>query len=304
MTGQGLRIGTAPDSWGVWFADHPRQTPWERFLDEAAGAGYHYLELGPYGYLPTDPHRLRDELARRDLAVSAGTVFTDFHRDGDWDEVWQRVREVAALAGSVGAAHLVVIPDFWRSERTGLAHEPRTLTGDQWRRLADGHNRLGKALRDEFGLAQQFHPHADTHVGTVAEVERLLGATDPRYLSLCVDTGHVAYCGGDAVTLLRRYPDRVGYLHLKQIDPGLIGELRAADVAFAACASDVMVEPPHGVPDFVPVIEAAVAIDPDMFAIVEQDMPGCGLDVPAPIADRTRRYLLGAHPLTRTSRHE
>lgn len=44
---EGLRIGTAPDSWGVWFADHPRQTPWDRFLDEVAEAGYHYIELGP-----------------------------------------------------------------------------------------------------------------------------------------------------------------------------------------------------------------------------------------------------------------
>ncbi|MGO2846954.1 MAG: 2-keto-myo-inositol dehydratase, partial [Microbacterium gubbeenense] len=32
----GLRIGTAPDSWGVWFPDDPGQVPWERFLDEAA----------------------------------------------------------------------------------------------------------------------------------------------------------------------------------------------------------------------------------------------------------------------------
>ncbi len=49
-----LRLGSCPDSWGVWFADDPRQTPWNRFLDELAGVGYEWLELGPYGYLPTD----------------------------------------------------------------------------------------------------------------------------------------------------------------------------------------------------------------------------------------------------------
>lgn len=47
-----LRLGSCPDSWGVWFADDPRQTPWNRFLDELAGVGYEWLELGPYGYLP------------------------------------------------------------------------------------------------------------------------------------------------------------------------------------------------------------------------------------------------------------
>ncbi|MBT2475291.1 2-keto-myo-inositol dehydratase, partial [Microbacterium sp. ISL-103] len=48
----GLRIGTAPDSWGVWFPDDPKQVPWQRFLDEVVAAGYSWIELGPYGYLP------------------------------------------------------------------------------------------------------------------------------------------------------------------------------------------------------------------------------------------------------------
>src|SRR5262249_8014472 len=56
--GTRLRLGTAPDSWGVWFADDPRQLPWRQFLDEAAGSGYEWIELGPYGYLPTDLEQL------------------------------------------------------------------------------------------------------------------------------------------------------------------------------------------------------------------------------------------------------
>ena len=49
-----LRLGTAPDSWGVWFPDDPKQVPWNQFLDEAAAAGYTAVELGPFGYLPTN----------------------------------------------------------------------------------------------------------------------------------------------------------------------------------------------------------------------------------------------------------
>ena len=52
----------------MWFADDPRQTPWQRFLDELAEAGYRWLELGPYGYLPADPARLREEMERRTAA--------------------------------------------------------------------------------------------------------------------------------------------------------------------------------------------------------------------------------------------
>ncbi|MEY3973218.1 MAG: hypothetical protein RJA71_530, partial [Actinomycetota bacterium] len=50
---QQIRVGTAPDSWGVWFPSEPHQVPWDRFLDEVVEAGYHWIELGPYGYLPT-----------------------------------------------------------------------------------------------------------------------------------------------------------------------------------------------------------------------------------------------------------
>ncbi len=51
-----LHLGTAPDSWGVWNpGDDPLQTPWQRYLDEVQQAGYQYSELGPFGYVPTDP---------------------------------------------------------------------------------------------------------------------------------------------------------------------------------------------------------------------------------------------------------
>src|ERR1039458_3708578 len=29
-----IKIGTAPDNSGVWFPNDPKQTPWQRYLDE------------------------------------------------------------------------------------------------------------------------------------------------------------------------------------------------------------------------------------------------------------------------------
>src|SRR5262249_59273708 len=66
-----IRLGSAPDSWGVWFPSDPKQIHWHRFLDEIAQAGYEWTELGPYGYLPTELATLRAELARRGLKVTA-----------------------------------------------------------------------------------------------------------------------------------------------------------------------------------------------------------------------------------------
>ncbi len=297
---EGLRVGTAPDSWGVWFPDDPRQTPWYRFLDEVQAAGYHWIELGPYGYLPTDPHELEDELGRRDLRLSGGTVFTGFHKGPEqWQRAWDQAVKVAGLAHALGAEHIVVIPDLWRSDATGETLEARTLAPEQWEALAAGHDRLGRALLEEYGVHQQFHSHADSHIGTHREVERLLELTDPRYLNLCLDTGHFAYYGGDNLRMIHDHPDRIGYLHLKQIDPEVRFEVLKNDIAFADAANDVMVEPPAGIPDFAPIIEAVSAIDPDIFAIVEQDMPGVDIERPLGIATRTREHILGCTPLAR-----
>ncbi|MFH8927271.1 sugar phosphate isomerase/epimerase family protein [Streptomyces pristinaespiralis] len=288
-----IRVGSAPDSWGVWFPDDPRQVPWQRFLDEVADAGYEWIELGPYGYLPTDPARLAEETRRRGLKVSAGTVFTGLHRGpAVWDETWAHVSDIAALTQAMGASHLVVIPSFWRDDKTGRVLEDRTLTPEQWRDLTSQTERLGHEVRERYGLRIVVHPHADTHIDTEEHVTRFLDATDPDRVSLCLDTGHYAYCGGDSVKLIETYGERIGYLHLKQVDPAVLARVVAEEVPFGpAVGRGVMCEPPAGVPALEPVLTAAQSLGVDLFAIVEQDMYPCPPDKPFPIAERTRGFL-------------
>lgn len=288
-----IRVGSAPDSWGVWFPEDPGQTPWERFLDEVADAGYEWIELGPYGYLPTDPARLADETAKRGLKVCAGTVFTGLHHGpAVWEETWEHVSRIAALTRAMGADHLVVIPSFWRDDKTGEVLEDRVLTPDQWRELASQTERLGREVRDRYGLRIVVHPHADTHVDTPANVARFLDATDPELVSLCLDTGHYAYCGGNSVEAIETFGERIGYLHLKQVDPRILAEVVAEQLPFGpAVGRGVMCEPPSGVPALEPVLAAAQRLGVDLFAIVEQDMYPCPPDRPLPIARRTRAYL-------------
>ncbi|MFC9319323.1 sugar phosphate isomerase/epimerase family protein [Streptomyces nigra] len=288
-----IRVGSAPDSWGVWFPDDPVQVPWDRFLDEVSEAGYDWIELGPYGYLPTDPARLTDEITRRGLKVSAGTIFTGLHRGPDvWDSTWEHVSEVASLTQAMGAKHLVVIPSFWRDDKTAEILEPSELTAEQWRHLTKGMERLGHEVRERFGLDIVVHPHADTHIDTEAHVERFLDSTDADLVNLCLDTGHYAYCGGDSVKLIETYGERIGYLHLKQVDPEILADVVKNGVPFGpAVARGVMCEPPAGVPELGPVLQAAQKLDVDLFAIVEQDMYPCEPDKPLPIAVRTRRFL-------------
>lgn len=292
-------IGSAPDSWGVWYADDPQQTPWGRFLDEVAAAGYTRIELGPYGYLPTDPVRLKEELDQRGLTMTAGTIFEHLHRKDSWASTWKDVSAAASLTAAMGAKHLVVIPDFWRDPVTGAVIEDAELTNDEWPAYARNIDLLARRIRDEYGLQIQFHPHADSHVDTHAHVERFLHETDPSLVSLCLDTGHIAYCGGDNLELITDYPDRIGYVHLKQVDPDVVAKVHAEGIGFGeAVKLGAMCEPPRGVPEMPPILEALAKLEhAELFAIVEQDMYPCPPDQPLPIATRTLEYLQGCGPL-------
>ena len=271
----------------------PQPVPADRFLDEVVRAGYEWIEIGAYGYLSTDPAKLRDDLSSRRLKVSGGTAFARLQHPGTIDEVWDHVAPIASLTAAMGAQHVVVIPDLWRDDLTGNEKESRELSAEQWTALVDGHNELGRRMLEEYGVHSQFHSHADSHVGYQRDVERFLESTDPQFVNLCLDTGHIAYYGGDSVELITKYPDRVGYLHLKQVDPALAARALAEDISFSkAVRMDIMVEPPSGVPDLAEVISAATELLPhSVFAIVEQDMYPCPPDKPFPIARRTYTYL-------------
>ena len=72
-----IRIGTGPNAWGVRRdPNQPDRVPWRRFLDEVVEAGYDWIEVGHYGYLPTDARTLRAELDSRGLNAIAATVTT------------------------------------------------------------------------------------------------------------------------------------------------------------------------------------------------------------------------------------
>jgi inosose dehydratase len=194
----------------------------------------------------------------------------------------------------MGGTHIVVIPDTWRDHKTGADIESRHLSNEAWKRLAVGMDRLGRAVQEKYGLSIGFHPHADSHVGYQADIERFLAETDPAYVQLCLDTGHVSYYRGDNLDLIRRYPERISYLHLKQIDPAVIDSVLAEDIPFPqAVQMGAMVEPPQGVPDLPSLLQAVDELGLDVFAIVEHDMYPCPPDQPFPIAQRTHRHLAG-----------
>ena len=287
-----ITIGSAPDSWGVWFPSDPQQTPWHRFLDEIVEAGYEWTELGPYGYLPTDLPTLRRELSSRGLKVTGTFAMANVEEPSLWGELERQVLGAGERLAALDAKYLVLIDDTYTDLFTGEGIASKRLDENRWGRFIETTHKVADIARDRFGLQLVFHPHAETHVEYEDQIETFLEQTDSDRVSICFDTGHHAYRGGDPINFMRQHHDRIPYLHLKSIDPEIQKRVEAESIPFAeAVKMDMFVEPSKGAVDFLAFRDMLQEIDYDGYAIVEQDMYPAPFDKPLPIAKRTRAYL-------------
>ncbi len=290
-----LRLGTAPDSWGVWFPEDPHQVTWDVYLDEIARVGYVYTELGPQGFMPQDPEQLKDELARRNLTVCGGTVFAGLHKGADaLTRAKREFGQEAKLLAAVGAEYLVHLPEQYTDQHSGAATDGSELDVEQWKNLVTGTDELAAYLFESYGVKLVFHPHADTHVDTQERIERFLGDTNPDLVNLCLDTGHVSYCDGDNLEIIERFPERITYVHLKSVDPVVRARVLAENISLAeAVQLGVMCEPPYGEPDMPPLLDALGRLDRPIYAVIEQDLYPVEPHIPMPIGARTAGYYVG-----------
>jgi len=287
-----LKIGTAPDSWGVWFPNDPKQIPWERFLDEVVEAGYEWIELGPYGYLPTDVKKLQKELEKRCLKVSGTFAMCNLEEPSAWRELERQVMGAGELLSILGAKFIVLIDATYSDLFTGNPTGPSRLDDGAWSRLIATTHRVADMVRTQFGLTLVYHPHAETHVEYEEQIEKFLDQTDPSQVSLCLDTGHHAYRGGDPVSFMRCHHDRIGYLHLKSVDKDIQQRVEVENLPFArAVELGMFCEPSKGIVDFRAFRDVLEVVNYQGWATVEQDMYPVSFDKPLPVAKRTRSYL-------------
>lgn len=288
-----IKVGIAPDSWGVWFPQHEKQTPWERCMDEMRLAGYDGVELGPWGYFPNTNPALRDALEARQLALVAGTVGGDFLNDASIDDMCKTIDGIAALLRDFPEAkYIVLLPSMYTDLETGEFVMDPDLTDEQWKKYAANVQRAADHVA-KHGLVGAFHPHVDCHVQTEAQIERLLADTN---VVLCFDTGHHVYGGGEPISFYRKHADRIPYIHIKDCDLAVKAKMDAERWSFAkAVTEDIMVEPGKGSIDLKALHDALAEKGYDGWVVVEQDLfPVKSFDIPLPIAKRGRENLAKA----------
>jgi len=289
-----IRIGNAPCSWGVEFADDPRNPPWRQVLEQAAEAGYKGIELGPVGYMPEDPAILKDGLAEHDLELIGGVVFRAFHDPEAWDDVLDGATRTCKALTAHGAKHLVLIDSISprRAPTAGRATEAEAMDATEWAAYRGRIETVAKMGAEEYGLTVGIHPHAAGFMDFEPEIERLLQEIDESVLKICFDTGHHSYAGFDPVAFMQRHIGRISYMHFKDIDPGVKADVIAKRTGFYdACGQGIFCNLGEGDVDFAAVRQVLLDAGFEGWCTVEQDCDPAGTTSPVDDARANRAYL-------------
>jgi inosose dehydratase len=216
-----IRVANAPCSYGAFeitVGVLPDVPAGEHVLEAMTAAGYAGTELGPPGYLG-DIETLPGRLERNELVLVGGYIPIRFSEPDHLDEdLAQMDATLDLFAAADGAEAKAVLADAGSPERSrfpGRAATDRTIGLDAagWGRLAYGVSRAADLARAR-DFVPTFHHHTATFVEAPWEIERLLELTD---VGLLLDTGHLALGGGNPVSALRDWGERINHLHIKDV---------------------------------------------------------------------------------------
>ena len=227
-----LTIGVCPDQWGVWFPQDEKQIDWDVALDEMATAGFSVMETGPFGYFPTEPAASRrrwTSAASRSSPAPAGASCTR-PRPGPTprSSSARSARPTPPSAPSTSCTY----PRCSATRRPATYTDDKVLSTEAWNLYIKNADKLGRIMKEDYGLKMVLHPHGDSHIETPDDIDRIFQATDPEYVGFCLDTGHIIYGDGDPMELCRKYPERISYVHIKAMDPGLVKQAHDEDWPF------------------------------------------------------------------------
>ena len=228
------KIAGAPISWGV--CEVPGwgyQLQPDRVLREMREVGLTATELGPEGFLPSDPSAMANVLSRHGLQAVGGFTPLLLHVP-EHDPIPEVNRTLDGYAAT--AAKVLVLSAATGAD--GYDTRPR-LDDDGWQTLLSNLDRL-TAVAAERGVLAVLHPHVGTMIENGEEVQQVL---DGSSISLCLDTGHLLIGGTDPAALALQAPDRIAHLHLKDVDSTIAAKVRSGRLTYSDAVRQGMYRP-------------------------------------------------------------
>jgi inosose dehydratase len=227
-----MQFGCAPINWTN--DDLPSlggDLTYQQCLSEMALAGYTGSEGG--NKYPQELAVLKKALDLRGMKICNmwfSSLFTTFENEKTYAAFDKHLDYTYALgARVVGVGECGVT--IHGQEGTPLFSNAPQLSDEQFDNLTEGLNELGYRAKAK-GMDLCFHPHVGTGIQSLAEIDRLMGSTDPNLVYLLFDTGHSTVAGEDAVAILKKYIDRVRHIHVKDVRQPILEQFKREDWSF------------------------------------------------------------------------
>lgn len=179
-------------------------------VQDIAAVGYEGVEMfdGNLAEYADKPEELKEILSTNGVALTSVYTGANFIYADILPDEMHRIQRAAELAATFGAERLVV---------GGGARRAAGTREDDYLRLGEALDRVTD-IAEGFGLSASYHPHLSTIVESPDELYKLMPLTR---IGFCPDTAHLAAGGADPAAVIRKYPDRIQHVHLKdfQQDP-------------------------------------------------------------------------------------
>ena len=291
--GNSVKIGIAPIGWCN--DDMPElggENTFRQIISEMALAGFTGCEIG--NKYPTDPEELRRALELRGMRI-ASRWYSSFILTRPLEEEEKDFISNLDFLEAVGADRINVSEQSYSIQ--GQMDTP-ILTGgnkyimndEEWERLCKGLDHLGRIARDR-GFKLCYHHHMGTVVQTSEETDRMMAGTDQDLVFLCYDTGHFTFAGEDPLAMLRKYTDRIGHVHLKDMQLPVVEEVRKNNYSFLRSVREgAFTVPGDGDVDFDPIFRTLADAGYRGWLLVEAEQDPAKAD-PLEYAMKGRAYI-------------
>lgn len=293
-----IKIANAPCSWGVLEFELEGKSPdYVQVLNEIKETGYQGTELGDWGFMPTDPQKLHEEISRRDLQLLGAFVPVLLKEVSKHKAGIETALKTARLMKNAGytESFIVLADDNGtiqnRTQYAGRIKSGMGLTREEWEIFCAGANELAYQVQNETGLRTVFHHHCAGYIETPEEIDMLMQNTNKNILGLVLDMGHYKFGGGEPLQALKKYSDRIWHVHFKDCHEEIAAMSRANEWDyFKSVKEGVFCELGKGSVDFKAIVDELDRLDYDGWIVVEQDvLPGMGK--PKECAARNREYI-------------
>lgn len=286
-----IKLGIAPIAWtNDDMPDLGKENTFEQCVSEMALAGFTGCEVG--GRYPRDTAVLKKALALRGMEI-ASAWFSSFLLTQPYEQVEKDFIAHCSFLKTMGARFCNVAEQGnsvqGKLDVPVFEGKPEN-TAEQWKLLTEGLDKLGKVAKD-MGMTMTYHHHMGTGVQTEAEIDRLMENTNPDYVWLLYDTGHLVCSGEDYLGILKKYMSRIRHIHLKDVRLDVRQRVIDEKMSFLdGVRAGMFTVPGDGDVDFEPIFDYVNKSDFDGWYIVEAEQDPAKAN-PLEYAQKARKYI-------------